>query len=84
MTGRTSDIADAERERRIAKFPLSYSRDVFDLLTAPALEGERQFEAALRPGRLAEFTGQARLKENLSIAIEAAKQRGDALDHRQP
>jgi len=45
------------------------------------LEGERQFEAALRPTKLADFTGQAKLKENLSIAIEAAKQRGEAMDH---
>src|SRR3954470_258453 len=40
-----------------------------------------QFEAGLRPRRLADFTGQTKLKENLSIAIEAAKQRGEALDH---
>jgi Holliday junction DNA helicase RuvB len=46
-----------------------------------ALEGERQFEAALRPTKLADFTGQAKLKENLSIAIEAATQRGEAMDH---
>ena len=46
-----------------------------------ALEGERQFEAALRPTKLADFTGQPKLKENLSIAIEAAKQRGEAMDH---
>src|SRR6267142_1490448 len=46
-----------------------------------ALEGERQFETALRPRRLADFTGQAKLKENLSIAIEAAKMRGEAMDH---
>src|ERR1700691_3101876 len=46
-----------------------------------ALEGERQFEAALRPTRLADFTGQPKLKENLSIAIEAAKKRGEAMDH---
>jgi holliday junction DNA helicase RuvB len=45
------------------------------------LEGERQFEAALRPTRLADFTGQSNLKENLSIAIEAAKRRGEAMDH---
>jgi len=46
-----------------------------------ALEGERQFETALRPKRLDDFTGQGNLKEILSIAIEAAKQRGEALDH---
>lgn len=51
------------------------------LISGAATEGDRQFEAALRPGRLADFTGQSRLKENLSIAIEAARQRGEALDH---
>jgi holliday junction DNA helicase RuvB len=46
-----------------------------------ALEGERQFETALRPTRLADFAGQRNLKEDLSIAIEAAKRRGEAMDH---
>ncbi len=51
-------------------------------IASPAvLEGERQFETALRPTRLDDFTGQAKLKENLSIAIEAAKKRGEAMDH---
>lgn len=43
--------------------------------------GEQQFEAALRPKRLADFTGQSKLKENLAIAVEAAKRRGEAMDH---
>lgn len=51
------------------------------IVSATAREEERQFEAALRPKRLADFTGQPKLKENLAIAIEAAKQRGEALDH---
>src|SRR6516164_5688372 len=40
-----------------------------------------QFEAGLRPRRLSDFTGQSKLKENLSIAIEAARMRGEAMDH---
>jgi Holliday junction DNA helicase RuvB len=40
-----------------------------------------QFEAGLRPRRLADFTGQSKLKENLSIAIAAARMRGEAMDH---
>lgn len=51
------------------------------IVSAAAREDERQFEASLRPKRLADFTGQAKLKENLAIAIEAAKMRGEALDH---
>jgi Holliday junction DNA helicase RuvB len=46
-----------------------------------AQEEDRQFEASLRPQRLADFTGQTKLKENLSIAIEAARHRGEAMDH---
>ena len=44
-------------------------------------EEEKQFEAALRPSKLADFAGQPKIKENLSIAIEAAKKRGEAMDH---
>lgn len=44
-------------------------------------EDERQFEAALRPTRLADFAGQPHAREQLSIAIEAARRRGDAMDH---
>ncbi|MGQ9632618.1 MAG: Holliday junction branch migration DNA helicase RuvB [Bryobacteraceae bacterium] len=51
------------------------------IVSPSAREEERQFEASLRPSRLAEFTGQTKLKENLSIAIEAARQRGEAMDH---
>ncbi len=36
---------------------------------------------ALRPGRLMEYIGQARIKENLSVFIQAAQNRGEALDH---
>ncbi len=44
-------------------------------------EDERQFEAALRPLTLADFAGQPHVVEQLSIAIEAAKRRGEAMDH---
>jgi holliday junction DNA helicase RuvB len=42
---------------------------------------ELVFEAGLRPRRLSEFTGQSKLKENLEIAIAAARMRGEAMDH---
>src|SRR2546425_26843 len=44
-------------------------------------DDDRQFEASLRPRTLAEFIGQTNLKENLAIAIQAAKARGEAMDH---
>ncbi len=40
-----------------------------------------QFENVLRPKTFAEYIGQSATKENLKIAIEAAKKRGDGLDH---
>ncbi len=40
-----------------------------------------QWDAQLRPTRLAEFVGQTKLKENLAVFIQAAKERGEALDH---
>ncbi len=42
---------------------------------------ESDSDRNLRPPSLSEFTGQADIKESLSIAIEAARHRGDALDH---
>jgi len=51
------------------------------IVSASLREEERQFEATLRPNRLADFAGQAKVKENLAIAIEAARRRGEAMDH---
>jgi Holliday junction DNA helicase RuvB len=51
-------------------------------VVSPAPEpDERQFEAALRPTTLADFAGQPHVREQLAIAIEAAKRRGEAMDH---
>ncbi|HEY1564893.1 MAG TPA: Holliday junction branch migration DNA helicase RuvB [Gaiellaceae bacterium] len=50
-------------------------------LTPALRDDEEEVERSLRPRRLDEFVGQARIKEQLSIALEAAKGRGDSLDH---
>jgi holliday junction DNA helicase RuvB len=42
---------------------------------------DAQYEAGLRPRTLADYIGQARVRENLHVSIEAAKGRGEALDH---
>jgi len=44
-------------------------------------EDERGIETTLRPQTLEDYVGQVRMKESLRICIEAAKQRGEALDH---
>src|SRR6185369_2272178 len=48
---------------------------------APERGEEDALEASLRPKRLADFVGQQQARENLSIFIDAAKARGEALDH---
>src|SRR6059058_5343076 len=50
-------------------------------LTPALRDDEEEVEQSLRPRRLDEFVGQARLKEQLAIALDAAKGRGEALDH---
>lgn len=44
-------------------------------------EEDVRIEGSLRPQRLNDYIGQSKIKENLKVYIEAAKQRGDALDH---
>lgn len=50
-------------------------------MSAVPLDDDASFELKLRPKRLREFIGQKKIKENLGVAIEAAKNRGEALDH---
>src|SRR6185369_2221387 len=42
---------------------------------------EEALERALRPKRLADYTGQVKIREQLEIFIQAARNRGDSLDH---
>ena len=51
------------------------------LVTAARVEDDAQYEAGLRPRLLDEYIGQDRVRENLQVAITAAKQRGEPLDH---
>jgi holliday junction DNA helicase RuvB len=51
------------------------------LVSAAPVEDDSSFELKLRPQRLQEFIGQNKVKENLDVAIQAAKSRGEALDH---
>ena len=53
-----------------------------DSITSPERQDDDTLEASLRPKRLADFVGQQQARENLSIFIDAAKARAEALDHR--
>jgi holliday junction DNA helicase RuvB len=52
-----------------------------DLAFEPAGGEEKQIEKALRPKLLDDFSGQKKIVDNLQVFIQAAKQRGEALDH---
>ncbi len=53
----------------------------YEVTTPEELSEDAQAEPSLRPAQLAEFIGQERLREALSISIEAARERKEALDH---
>ncbi len=46
-----------------------------------ALDEDARIDASVRPQRFADYIGQSRVKENIEIAIQAARSRGEALDH---
>src|SRR5438270_13124671 len=51
------------------------------IVTGQAIDEDLRIEASVRPKRLDEYIGQKRVKENIQIAIQAARSRGEALDH---
>ena len=52
-----------------------------EILSASASIDDREAEVSLRPRRLADYVGQERIVDNLRVFIQAAKGRGEALDH---
>ncbi|MBV8822812.1 MAG: AAA family ATPase, partial [Ktedonobacteraceae bacterium] len=53
-----------------------------DRLVSPQMSEEEQLiETSLRPHRLAEYIGQEKIKQNLSILLEAARRRHESVDH---
>ena len=53
----------------------------FDIREEQVQRGEKDFENALRPLRFGDFSGQQKVVENLEVFVEAAKYRGEPLDH---
>lgn len=51
------------------------------IVSGEAYEAEEQIEQSIRPQSLAQYIGQETVKENLSVFIQAARQRQEALDH---
>lgn len=57
------------------------TQDVEMLLEPHVGQGEQAFDMTLRPKRLADFVGQARMRANLDILLQAAKMRGEPVEH---
>ena len=53
----------------------------FDIREEQLSQGEKEFENALRPLKFRDFSGQQNVVENLEVFVEAAKYRGEPLDH---
>ena len=53
----------------------------FDIRQENVSSAEKEFENALRPLKFTDFSGQQKVVENLEVFVEAAKYRGEPLDH---
>jgi len=51
------------------------------IVSGQAYDEDARIDVSVRPKRLDEYIGQKRVKENIQIAIDAARSRGEALDH---
>lgn len=60
---------------------IEFEKDFDERIVTSTLTSEDEGEVSLRPRKLAEYIGQHKAKENLSVFIEAARLRGESLDH---
>src|ERR1700719_3762242 len=67
-------MPDASTKRMMAHQPAR-------IVTGQAIDEDARIEASVRPKRLDEYIGQKRVKENIQIAVQAARSRDEALDH---
>ena len=71
-----------EKEKKPTREKVSFERvEREKLLTQGTDESDGVVELSLRPAKISEFIGQESLKENLSVALEAAKKRKEPLEH---
>lgn len=68
-------MAEASTKRVMQRMPAER------IVSGQAFEEDARIEASVRPKRLDEYIGQRRVKENIQIAVDAARSRGEALDH---
>ena len=71
-----------KRSTDTVRRPLLTGVRMADRIISPkTTDDEGRFELSLRPKRLAEYIGQDKIKQNLAILLQAAKARGEAIDH---
>jgi Holliday junction DNA helicase RuvB len=71
-------MADGTAKRLMMQKEL---RDRERIVSGDAYDEDARLDASVRPKTLDEYIGQSRVKENIAIALEAARNRGEALDH---
>ena len=60
---------------------MMHQRQPERIVSGQAFDEDTRIDVSVRPKRLDEYIGQKRIKENIQIAIDAARSRGEALDH---
>jgi Holliday junction DNA helicase RuvB len=78
---RKKKLGAEERQQIESAMPLEAVTPVEPEVSPLEVQEEQNLEGSLRPRNLADYIGQEGVKQNLQIAIAAAKQRGDVLDH---
>src|ERR1700757_4262437 len=74
-------MADLSAKKAMAHRGSEDSKQTSRIVSGAAWDDDARIDASVRPKTLAEYIGQRRGKENIQIAIEAARSRGEALDH---
>src|SRR5215510_13144528 len=74
-------MADGTAKRMMAQRLRDDSARPQRIVSGASFDDDARLDASVRPKTLAEYIGQKRVKENISIALEAARNRGEALDH---
>ena len=83
MIERQSYIKNGTHARFVGKrcYLCRTMEEDFDIRRSSNSSAEREFENALRPLQFGDFSGQLKVVENLKVFVEAAKYRGEPLDH---
>lgn len=69
------------RDVQFSTAAMSEMTEARRLVSGRAFDEDARIEATVRPAKFDDYIGQERVKENLQIAVEAARNRGEALDH---